>query len=70
MANKFPVEVFNVGIVKESGSGLACLVKFFDEDREEWIPYSQIEDSDSLEVGEEYSVIYVTEWIAEEKDLY
>ncbi|TWT58961.1 hypothetical protein KOR42_23480 [Thalassoglobus neptunius] len=60
------VEIEVVEVIRMTDA--AMLVE--DENGEEvWIPYSQIQDSDSVSEGDCNVTLTVTRWIAEEKDL-
>jgi hypothetical protein len=54
-------------ILRESESGKALLVLVDDE--EIWLPVSQMDADYSKQVGRGAGQMYVTEWIAKEKEL-
>ena len=62
------VSVWVVEILAETEKAFLVLLDT-DDDREEWIPFSQCADPDDYSEGDEGVSLSVTEWIAKEKDL-
>ncbi len=54
-------------ILKETDKALLCLL--VEDNREEWIPFSQIADYEDYDEGDADLEISVTAWIAEKKNL-
>lgn len=59
------VEIEDVTVKAESTKALLCLI----EDKEHWIPKSQIDEDCELAAKGDVGTLIIPQWLAEEKEL-